>query len=178
MPVWLSQLPRSLRWMPPPAPPHGRTPSTFTWPPTCECAANTFLVAYTSVVVPRLKLSASSHAQGLSGWPKLHFQVWSRQKAGRAKIRELKHPGRGFHLLNNVKEPSSVSSRLPAPGGYGFCHVPTMAGVHKVSCSTWVPQVRSQSTRLWPDHSFACWQHTSSPRLRLNMFCGAATAIT
>lgn len=29
-------------------------------------------------------------AQGLSSWPKLHFQVWQRQKAGRAKIRESK----------------------------------------------------------------------------------------
>ena len=27
--------------------------------------------------------------QGLAGWPKLHFQVWSRQKGGRAQIREI-----------------------------------------------------------------------------------------
>eukprot|EP00208_Stichococcus_sp_RCC1054_P008738 CAMPEP_0206151598 /NCGR_PEP_ID=MMETSP1473-20131121/38902_1 /ASSEMBLY_ACC=CAM_ASM_001109 /TAXON_ID=1461547 /ORGANISM="Stichococcus sp, Strain RCC1054" /LENGTH=158 /DNA_ID=CAMNT_0053549145 /DNA_START=56 /DNA_END=532 /DNA_ORIENTATION=+ len=50
-------------------------------------------------------------ARGLAGWPKLHFQIWSRQKGGRAQIR-----------------------------GYGFCHVPATPGVHAVECSTWRPQ--------------------------------------
>lgn len=31
----------------------------------------------------------SGMPQGLAGWPKLHFQVWSRQTGGRAQIREI-----------------------------------------------------------------------------------------
>lgn len=49
-------------------------------------------------------------AKGLSSWPKLHFQVWSRLSNGGVQIR-----------------------------GYGFCHVPTTPGVHSVACSTWRP---------------------------------------
>lgn len=34
-------------------------------------------------------IERSGMPQGLAGWPKLHFQVWSRQSGGRAQIREI-----------------------------------------------------------------------------------------
>eukprot|EP00891_Asterochloris_glomerata_P006645 jgi/Astpho2/6645/fgenesh1_pm.00101_%23_16_t len=48
--------------------------------------------------------------KGLSGWPKLHFQVWRQSSRGRADI-----------------------------CGYGFCHVPTASGVYDLECTTWAP---------------------------------------
>ncbi|MEW5317051.1 MAG: hypothetical protein WDW38_008382 [Sanguina aurantia] len=49
--------------------------------------------------------------RGLSGWPKLHFQVWSQDGHGRNDI-----------------------------CGYGFCHIPTAPGMFDVDCPTWVPE--------------------------------------
>lgn len=44
------------------------------------------------------------------GWPKIHFQVWHQDSYGRNELY-----------------------------GYGFCHVPTSPGTHKISCPTWRP---------------------------------------
>uniref|UniRef100_A0A7S3R578 B9 domain-containing protein 2 n=1 Tax=Dunaliella tertiolecta TaxID=3047 RepID=A0A7S3R578_DUNTE len=49
--------------------------------------------------------------KGLTGWPKLHFQVW----------------GQDIHGRNDVC-------------GYGFCHVPTAPGMHELDCVTWIPE--------------------------------------
>ena len=48
---------------------------------------------------------------GISGWPKLHFQVWSQD----------------IHERNDIC-------------GYGFCHVPTTPGLHTVECPCWIPE--------------------------------------
>jgi len=48
--------------------------------------------------------------KGIQGWPKLHFQVWHHDSFGRNEIY-----------------------------GYGFCHVPTAPGNHKLECVTWRP---------------------------------------
>ena len=50
--------------------------------------------------------------RGLSGWPKLHVQVWGQDGFGRVGIQ-----------------------------GYGFCHIPTNPGMHELECPTWVPEV-------------------------------------
>eukprot|EP00879_Flechtneria_rotunda_P033217 GHRR01036766.1.p1 GENE.GHRR01036766.1~~GHRR01036766.1.p1 ORF type:complete len:169 (+),score=30.36 GHRR01036766.1:61-567(+) len=49
--------------------------------------------------------------RGLLGWPKLHFQIWSQDVHGRNELR-----------------------------GYGFCHVPTAAGIFEIDCPTWLPE--------------------------------------
>lgn len=49
--------------------------------------------------------------QGLSGWPKLHFQVWSVDADGRTDI-----------------------------AGYGFTNLPTAPGVYQLECPLWVPE--------------------------------------
>ncbi|GAQ87688.1 b9 domain-containing protein [Klebsormidium nitens] len=49
--------------------------------------------------------------RGLSGWPKLYFQVWHQDIHGRNDI-----------------------------CGYGFCHVPTEAGCFDLDCVTWLPE--------------------------------------
>lgn len=49
--------------------------------------------------------------KGLTGWPKLFFQVWSQDVHGRSDL-----------------------------AGYGFVHVPTAAGVHEVEVATWQPE--------------------------------------
>ncbi|XP_047136488.1 B9 domain-containing protein 2 [Hydra vulgaris] len=48
--------------------------------------------------------------KGLKGWPKLHFEVWHQDNFGRNEVY-----------------------------GYGFCHVPTSPGHHKMNCVTWKP---------------------------------------
>lgn len=48
--------------------------------------------------------------KGLKGWPKFHFQVWHQDMYGRNEIY-----------------------------GYGYCHVPSSPGTHKVDCVTWRP---------------------------------------
>ncbi|XP_038623327.1 B9 domain-containing protein 2 [Tachyglossus aculeatus] len=48
--------------------------------------------------------------KGLQGWPKLHLQVWSQDGFGRCQL-----------------------------AGYGFCHVPTSPGSHRLECVTWRP---------------------------------------
>lgn len=48
--------------------------------------------------------------KGLQGWPKLHLQVWHQDSFGRCQLY-----------------------------GYGFCHVPSSPGHHRVSCATWRP---------------------------------------
>lgn len=49
--------------------------------------------------------------RALSGWPRLHFQVWTLDSSGRTDI-----------------------------CGYGFCHVPTAPGMFELECPTWLPQ--------------------------------------
>ena len=51
--------------------------------------------------------------RGLTGWPKLYFQVWTQDAHGR----------------NDVV-------------GYGFCHVPTAPGMYELDCPTWLPEAR------------------------------------
>jgi B9 domain-containing protein 2 len=48
--------------------------------------------------------------KGIQGWPKLFFQVWHQDEYGRDQF-----------------------------CSYGFCHVPTSYGYHKVKCVTWKP---------------------------------------
>lgn len=48
--------------------------------------------------------------KGLHGWPSLHFQVWHQDSFGRSEI-----------------------------CGYGYCHVPSSPGHHRISCVTWRP---------------------------------------
>ena len=49
--------------------------------------------------------------KGLTGGPKLFFQVWSQDAHGRSDL-----------------------------AGYGFVHVPTAAGCHKIEVATWLPE--------------------------------------
>lgn len=49
--------------------------------------------------------------KGVSGWPKLHFQVWTQD----------------VHSRNDIC-------------GYGFCHVPVAPGIHTVECPCWIPE--------------------------------------
>lgn len=46
----------------------------------------------------------------VTGWPKIHVQVYHYDKFGRSQIY-----------------------------GYGFCHIPTTPGTHKLECHTWRP---------------------------------------
>ncbi|OQV19081.1 B9 domain-containing protein 2 [Hypsibius exemplaris] len=48
--------------------------------------------------------------KGIQGWPKLSFQVWNYDAYNRTQI-----------------------------FAYGFCHVPTTPGDHKIECVTWRP---------------------------------------
>ncbi|KAM9800250.1 B9 domain-containing protein 2-like [Syngnathus acus] len=48
--------------------------------------------------------------KGLQGWPKLHLQVWHQDSFGRCQLL-----------------------------GYGYCHVPSSPGHHRISCGTWRP---------------------------------------
>ncbi|XP_054160833.1 B9 domain-containing protein 2-like [Oppia nitens] len=48
--------------------------------------------------------------KGIQGWPKLELQVWNQDSTGRCNI---------------------VS--------YGFVHLPTQAGHHRITCHTWRP---------------------------------------
>lgn len=45
-----------------------------------------------------------------SGWPKLHLQVWNQDSFGRCQLY-----------------------------GYGYCHVPSSPGQHRLQCVTWRP---------------------------------------
>nr|CAB3225025.1 B9 domain-containing protein 2-like [Phallusia mammillata] len=49
-------------------------------------------------------------AKGLQGWPRIHVQVWRQDSLGRSELY-----------------------------GYGFVHVPTSPGTHKIECVTWRP---------------------------------------
>lgn len=57
-----------------------------------------------------MKINLSINLKTFSGWPKIHFQVWHQDSFGRNELY-----------------------------GYGFCHVPTSPGTHKISCPTWRP---------------------------------------
>ncbi|KAG7321133.1 hypothetical protein KOW79_015548 [Hemibagrus wyckioides] len=48
--------------------------------------------------------------KGLQGWPKLHVQVWHQDSFGRCQLY-----------------------------GYGYCHVPSSPGQHRLQCVTWRP---------------------------------------
>ena len=47
---------------------------------------------------------------GIQGWPKFHLQVWHQDEFGRCQL-----------------------------FGYGYCHVPSSPGQHRVRCVTWRP---------------------------------------
>mmetsp|Transcript_18836 Transcript_18836/g.52535 ORF Transcript_18836/g.52535 Transcript_18836/m.52535 type:complete len:178 (+) Transcript_18836:224-757(+) len=49
-------------------------------------------------------------SRGLTGWPKLWFQVWEQDMHGRNDI-----------------------------CGYGFCHIPAAPGMFELHCPTWLP---------------------------------------
>ena len=49
-------------------------------------------------------------ACSISGWPRIHFQVWHQDQFGRNELY-----------------------------GYGFCHIPTSPGMHEIECHTWRP---------------------------------------
>ena len=49
-------------------------------------------------------------AKGIQGWPRLHLQVWHHDAYGRSELY-----------------------------GYGFIHIPTSPGAHKLECVTWKP---------------------------------------
>jgi hypothetical protein len=48
--------------------------------------------------------------KGIQGWPKIHLEVWHHDAFGRSEIY-----------------------------GYGFCHVPTSPGMHRIDVVTWRP---------------------------------------
>lgn len=48
--------------------------------------------------------------KGLQGWPKFRFEVWHQDNYGRVDL-----------------------------FSYGFCHIPTTPGMHKIECPTWRP---------------------------------------
>ncbi|XP_066559844.1 B9 domain-containing protein 2 [Amia ocellicauda] len=61
--------------------------------------------------------------KGLQGWPKLHLQVWSEDWLGRCQL-----------------------------CGYGFLHLPSSPGPHRLRCPTWLPLGGTWPERL--AHSF------------------------
>jgi len=48
--------------------------------------------------------------RGISGWPRMHFQVYAYDDGGRYDL-----------------------------AGYGFCHLPSAPGTHTIECNTWRP---------------------------------------
>ncbi|GAX75422.1 hypothetical protein CEUSTIGMA_g2866.t1 [Chlamydomonas eustigma] len=56
-------------------------------------------------------IDAHYACKGLTGWPKLYFQVWTQDIHGRNDI-----------------------------CGYGFCHIPTAPGSYQIDCPTWIPE--------------------------------------
>lgn len=64
--------------------------------------------------------------RGLTGWPKLYFQVWSQDMHGRNDI-----------------------------CGYGFCHIPTSPGMFELDCPTWMPEV-GRLLHCLPSYLLAC----------------------
>ena len=108
--------------------------------------------------------------RGLSGWPKLHIQVWSLDKHGRADICERRAGPRsvGCCSAGQAAERRAGVGRRWQPaaslqpaggegpggrpgradgcsalsaGGYGFCHMPTASGTYELDCPTWLPEV-------------------------------------
>ena len=71
-----------------------------------------FVSLITYLTRPRcpVLLSVFYFSSGLQGWPKLSVEVWSQDWAGRHQL-----------------------------AGYGFCHVPTSPGDHKIEIATWQP---------------------------------------
>lgn len=66
-------------------------------------------------------------AQGLSGWPKLHLQVWSVDSEGRTDI-----------------------------CGYGFVTLPTAPGMYNLECPTWVPEGTACAQRVSITSDLSC----------------------
>jgi hypothetical protein len=121
-------------------------------------------------------LDAHYVCKGLSGWPKLHLQVYSMDVHGRVQLCGY-HPRFGhawqqrtgsrptaltfvlyseqrniqFHAAG-IRDTESVLPEyvwllgVLPAGGYGFCHVPTAPGVYELDCPTWLPEVRSRET--------------------------------
>jgi B9 domain-containing protein 2 len=86
--------------------------------------------------------------QGLTGWPKLHFQVWCQDQHGRTDLCEsprtktcsLRREWRAHTSPDAHTHDCERLGRVHGAGGYGFCHVPTSPGMHKLECVTWCPQ--------------------------------------
>ena len=90
-------------------------------------------------------------SKGLTGWPKLHFQVWSQDVHGRNDIcecctRMIMNFVGGACTAFEPMHCMATMARLPfillCAGGYGFCHVPTAPGMYEIDCPTWIPEVR------------------------------------
>ena len=71
----------------------------------------TFLCLYIiALLYPELPVFSFYPIIPISGWPKIHFQVWHQDSFGRNELY-----------------------------GYGFCHLPTSPGIHNIECPTWRP---------------------------------------
>lgn len=73
--------------------------------------------------------------QGLQGWPKLYFQVWHEDFFGRNEL--CKYSFNYIHTFIHLY--CSSIHLFISLDGYGFCHVPTVPGIHDVECVTWRP---------------------------------------
>lgn len=62
------------------------------------------------IVWPVVRLPSEWLYNFFSGWPKLHLQVWHQDSFGRCQLY-----------------------------GYGYCHVPSSPGQHRLQCVTWRP---------------------------------------
>ena len=60
--------------------------------------------------MPLMRIKIESQLRFVEGWPKLTFQVWNHDDYNRTQI-----------------------------FAYGFCHIPTSPGEHKIECVTWRP---------------------------------------
>ena len=105
--------------------------------------------------LPRLPCADIHYiTKGIQGWPKLHFQVWHHDSFGRNEIckRRAEHappPPPPPHLPSfpwafsrremRWEEPALTRPCARGTDGYGFCHVPTAPGNHKLECVTWRP---------------------------------------
>lgn len=97
----------------------GHIQLTFTtnaWYAQRECTRHSAMLAMAG---------ACSTLQGLSGWPKLRFQVWSVDSDGRTDI-----------------------------CGYGALNCPTTPGMYEMRCPLWVPEGTSSTLSTGNVHTF------------------------
>ncbi|XP_055473323.1 B9 domain-containing protein 2 isoform X2 [Psammomys obesus] len=88
-------------------------------------------------------------------WPRLHLQVWSQDSFGRCQL-----------------------------AGYGFCHVPSSPGTHRLDCPTWRPlgSWREQLARAFvgggPQLLHADTIYSGADRYRLHTAAGGTVHLT